>query len=72
MRSARAAEPDLDADEVIGLVEETTGVVEHLVRAAVDYWSDHPADVDAWIARADAETLAAEERWRREQRLLAG
>lgn len=72
VRSARGAEPDLDAGEVVSLVEETTGVVGHLVRAAVDYWADHPGDVDAWIARADAESLAAEERWRREQRLLAG
>src|SRR5215213_6476218 len=72
VRSARAAEPDLDADEVVALVEETTGVPAHLVRAAVDYWADHPADVDAWVARADVESLAAEERWRREQRLLAG
>src|SRR5512132_1780101 len=72
VRSARAAEPELDADEVVVLVEETTGVPAHLVRAAVDYWADHPADVDAWVARADAETLAAEQRWRREQRLLSG
>lgn len=71
VRSARGAEPDLDADEIVDLVEETTGVPTHLVRAAIDYWADHPRDVDAWIARADAESLAAEERWRREQRLLA-
>ena len=72
VRSARAAEPDLDADEVVTLVSETSGVPEHLVRAAVDYWADHPDDVEAWIARADTESLAAEERWRRQQRLLAG
>src|SRR3954452_975112 len=51
VRSARSAEPDLDSDEVIALVKETTGVAEHLVRAAVDYWADHPDDVDAWISR---------------------
>jgi hypothetical protein len=72
VRSARGSEPDLEADEVVALVSETTGVSDHLVRAAVDYWADHPDDVDAWITRADAESRAAEERWRREQRLLAG
>ena len=72
VRSVRNAEPDLHADDVIALVEETTGVAAHLVRAAVDYWADHPADVEAWITRADVEGRAAEERWRREQRLLAG
>jgi hypothetical protein len=72
VRGVRSAEPDLDADEVVALVSDTTGVPPHLVRAAVDYWADHPDDVNAWIARADAESLAAEERWRREQRLLAG
>jgi hypothetical protein len=74
VRSARDAEPepDLGADEVVALVEETTGVPAHLIRAAIDYWADHPDDVDAWIARADTESRAAEERWRREQRLLAG
>lgn len=72
VRSAREAEPDLDSDDVIALVEETSGVVAHVVRAAIGYWADHPDDVDAWIARADAESVAAEERWHREQRLLAG
>jgi hypothetical protein len=74
VRSARDAEPepDLGAYEVVALVEETTGVPAHLTRAAIDYWADHPDDVDAWIARADTESRAAEERWRREQRLLAG
>lgn len=72
VRNAREAEPDLDADDVIALVEETAGVATHLVRAAVDYWADHPIDVEAWVTRADADSMAAEERWHREQRLLAG
>jgi hypothetical protein len=72
VRSARAAEPDLTADEVIALVGDTGGVAEHLVRAAVDYWADYPDDVDAWMDRAERESRAAEERWRREGRLLTG
>jgi hypothetical protein len=55
VRGARKAEPDLDAEEVVALVSGTTGVPDHLIRAAVDYWADHPDDVDAGVARADAE-----------------
>lgn len=71
VRSARAAEPDLDPDDVVGLVEQTSGVPVHLIRAGIEYWADHPAEIDAWTTRAEAETAAAEERWRREQGLLA-
>lgn len=70
VRSARESEPDLDPDDVVALVEDTTGVPIHLVQAAIEYWADHPAEIDAWITRADAETVAAEERWQRERRLL--
>ena len=72
VRSARAAEREMSPDEVIALVAETSGVAEHLVRAAVDYWADYPDDVDAWVDRAERESKSAEERWRREHRLLAG
>jgi hypothetical protein len=72
VRSARAAERELSPDQVVALVAETSGVAEHLVRAAVDYWADYPHDVDAWVDRAERESKAAEERWRREHRLLAG
>jgi hypothetical protein len=72
VRSSRAAEPDLSPDEVVALVSETSGVAEHLVRAAVDYWADYPRDVDVWADRAERESAAAEERWRREHHLLAG
>ena len=71
VRGARAAEPELDSEDVVALVEETSGVPTHLIRAGIEYWADHPAEIDAWITRADAETVTAEERWRREQRLLA-
>ncbi len=72
VRSARAAELEMSPDKVIALVAETSGVAEHLVRAAVDYWADYPDDVDAWVDRAERESKSAEERWRRERRLLAG
>lgn len=72
VRSARVAERELSPDQVVALVAETSGVAEHLVRAAVDYWADYPHDVDVWVDRAERESKAAEERWRREHRLLAG
>ena len=72
VRSVREAESGLASDDVVALVEETSGVPTDLVRAAIEYWADHSAEIDAWIARADAETAAAEERWRRQHRLLAG
>lgn len=72
VRSARAAEPELTAAEIVSLVSDGSGVAEHLVHAAVDYWADYPDDVDAWVSRAEQEGRAAEERWHRERRLLAG
>jgi len=72
VRSARAAERELSPDQVIALVAETSGIAEHLVRAALDYWGDYPDDVDVWVDRAEREGRAAQERWRREHRLLAG
>jgi hypothetical protein len=43
-----------------------------LVRAAIDYWSAFPDEIDDWLRLADAESLDEERRWRAEQRLLAG
>jgi hypothetical protein len=71
VRSARAAEPDLDADAVIELVGETSGVSLRLIRAAIDYWTSYPDEVDGWVSRAETEAAEAEQRWHREQGLLA-
>lgn len=68
--SARSAEPDLDSDAVVRLVEETGGVPERLIRAAIDYWTAYPSEIDGWVARARAEAAEAEARWRRQQHLL--
>lgn len=67
---ARAAEPDLADDGLLGLVSDNTGVPLRLVRAAVRYWASYPDEVDAEIAAADAAEHAAEEAWRREHQLL--
>jgi hypothetical protein len=72
VNSARQAEPTLTSTELVGLVSETSGVPEALIRAAIAYWADYPAEVDALVARADEEEARARQRWEREQGLLAG
>jgi hypothetical protein len=72
VHSARRAEPRLSGDKVVELVSETSGVPEALVRAAIAYWADHPAEIDALVTRADEEEAQARQRWEREQGLLAG
>lgn len=71
VKSARAAEPEIDAADVVALVETNTGVPARLIDVAVRYWSSYPDGIDAWIAETDAleiELLAA---WERQQELLA-
>jgi len=72
VKSARAAEPGLVEDDLLGLVAENTGIPERLIRIAVRYWASYPDEVDAEIAAAEAAEDAAEDAWRRERRLLAG
>ena len=72
VQSARRAEPTLTSTEVVDLVTETSGVPAALVRAAVAYWADYPAEVDALVTRANEEEVQARRRWEREQGLLAG
>jgi hypothetical protein len=70
VRSARAAEPDLDAEAIVALVGENSGVNVQLIRAAIGYWTAYPDEVDMLISRADREESEARERWRREHQLL--
>ena len=72
VQSARGADPALASTEVVEVVIETSGVPAPLVRAAIAYWADYPAEVDALVARADEEEVKARHRWEREQGLLAG
>jgi hypothetical protein len=72
VRNARAAEPLLAGDEVVGLVSDTSGVPAPLVRAAIDYWTAYPDEIDDWLRLADAESSEAERRWRAGRQLLAG
>jgi len=70
IRSARAAEPDLDADEILALVTTNSGVSERDLRIAIGYWSAYPDEIDAQVADAERAERVYDEEWQREQRLL--
>ena len=72
VRSAHAAEPELDSDELLSLVGDNTGIALRLLSTAVRYWAACPDEVDMEIDAADAAEEAAEQAWLRERRLLAG
>jgi len=72
VKSAHAAEPRLDSDDLMSLVSDNTGIALRLVTTAVRYWAAYPDEVDAEIAAADAAEEAAEQAWLRERQLLAG
>ncbi len=72
IKSAHAAEPGLNSDDLISLVSDNTGIALRLVNTAVRYWAAYPSEVDAEIAAAEAAEEAAEQAWLRERRLLAG
>lgn len=68
--SARNAEPELDADEIVTLVADTAGLVPQQARAALAYWADYPAEVDEFLRHARAEADQAVMRLEREHELL--
>jgi hypothetical protein len=70
VRSVRDAEPELAGDEVLAVVAETSGVPMPFLRAALAYWGDFPAEVDAFLDRARAEAEQARASWERQQELL--
>lgn len=69
--SVRAAESQFSAEEVLDLVSDSTGVDVSLVRAAITYWAEFPAGIEALIARAEEEEAGARRRWEREHAILA-
>jgi hypothetical protein len=71
VQSARRAEPGLDAQAVVRLATETLGQPLGRVRSALTYYAAYPDEVDQQIHDAEEAERAAEELWRREQRLLS-
>src|SRR5260370_40338045 len=72
IKSAHAAEPGLDSDDLASLVSDNTGIALRLVTTAVPYWAAYPGEVDAEIVAGDAADEAAEQARLRERQLLAG
>jgi hypothetical protein len=72
VKSAHAAEPALDSDDLVNLVSENTGIPLRLLTTAVCYWAAYPGEVDSEMAAAEAAEEAAEQAWLRERQLLAG
>ena len=71
VRSARDAEPDLDAEAVVDLAVGTMGLPHRKVRVALDYWAAYPDEIDQQVRDAEEAERAAEELWQRERRLLS-
>jgi hypothetical protein len=71
IRSARSAEPDLDAEAVLELAAETMGLPHRKVRVAPGYWAAYPDEIEQQIRDAEAAERAAEELLQRERRLLS-
>ena len=71
VKSARAAEPDVDADEVVRHAGETMGLPPGRVRVALDYWAVYPDEIEQEIRDAEEAERVAEELWQRERRLLS-
>jgi hypothetical protein len=71
VKSVRANEPGLSADEVVELVAQDSGVPARLLRVAIDYWAAYPDEIDEWIKAADEAERDAYEQWQRRQKLLA-
>jgi hypothetical protein len=71
VRSARAAEPELDADGIVALVTANTGVPARLVETAIRYWAAFPDDIDAWIRDVEAFEEQQLRAWELRQELLA-
>ena len=72
VRSAHAAEPDVDGNDLLALVSENSGVAIRLLSTAVRYWAAYPDEVDAEITAAEEAEETAEQAWLRERQLLAG
>src|SRR5580700_10770867 len=70
IRSVREAEPALAGEEVLEVAAETSGTPAAFIRAALDYWSDYPEEVDDFLDRARAEAARAQAAWERQQGLL--
>jgi hypothetical protein len=65
--ATQAAEPLLSIDDILGVVGENSGISVGMIRAAVEYWAEFPAEIDARLEQGKKVEYEARERWRSEQ-----
>lgn len=71
VHSARSAEPELDSEEIVRLVAQTSGVPERMIRIAIGYWAAFSDEIEAQIAAAEVAAGEALARHEREHQLFA-
>jgi hypothetical protein len=71
VRSARRAEPELDAEAVVALVSTNTGIPARLIEVAIRYWAAYPDEIDDWIVEVESFEDQQLQAWERRQDLLA-
>jgi hypothetical protein len=57
-------------DKAIAEVASGLGLSAAQVRIVLKYYGDYPAEIDAWLAKVDAQAVEAEELFRRRQEML--
>lgn len=72
LHANRAESPNASAEEMLDLMEHSTGLPRRTIRAALSYYANFPQEIDARIASNDALAQRLEALWRRERELLTG
>lgn len=57
-------------DRAIAEAASWLGLSAAQVRIVVEYYADYPAEIDAWLAKVDAQAVETEELFRRRQEML--
>ncbi len=70
IRNTRAVEPDLAAEEVLGVVSDTSGLALPAIRVALGYYGAFADEIDAHVDAADAAESELEAALRQAGRLL--
>lgn len=61
---------DSHGEEAVRRTAELTGLTTSQIRAALSYYAEYSAEIDAWIQRVDEVAAQAEAVWQREQDLF--
>lgn len=63
-------EIDERGEPAVEAASEVFVIPDSAVRVGLDYYTNYPGEIDAWIADADAISEHAERAWRHQQELL--